>query len=106
MTMAQHVDILEDSEPLKKSFVGSLLFHGLLVASVSGYTILKTGGPTLGSPTPARGGSVAITPVATIPLPHNNAPDNPLAKETKSNLPPPVPVKKQPQPRPKERPKP
>jgi periplasmic protein TonB len=97
--MAHHVDILDQREPLKKSFAGSLLFHGLLVVSISGVAIVQQqNGPMLGVQSP-HAGSVAITPVSTIPLPRNEAPPNPVANDTKSQVPipkaePPKPVSK------------
>ena len=101
--MPHHVDILDQEEPLKRSFVGSLVFHGLLVVSVSGVAFVQQhdNGPMLGVQSP-HAGSVAITPVSTIPLPSNNAPPNPVANDTKSQ----VPIPKAETPKPVVKPKP
>jgi len=34
--MSPHVDILEDREPLGRSFAGSIVFHLLLVGAITG----------------------------------------------------------------------
>src|SRR5215471_18165332 len=85
--MPHHVDILDQEEPLKRSFVGSLVFHGLLVASVSGVAFVQQhdNGPMLGVSSP-HAGSVAITPFSTPPLPNNNAPPNRVANEQNSKV--------------------
>jgi protein TonB len=85
--MSPHIDILDEQEPIGKSFGGAVLFHVLLVALVAGFTVLKSNGPTLGTEKGGRMGSVAITPVDKIPLPTNDAPPNPVAKDTPSHVP-------------------
>lgn len=99
--MSPHVDILDEQEPIGRSFIGAVLFHVLLVASVAGFSILKSNGPALGSEKGGHAGSVAITPVDKIPLPSNNAPPNPVANDTPSQVPTPkAPPKVAPQPKP------
>src|SRR4051794_7082576 len=103
--MSPHIDILDEKEPIGKSFVGAVLFHVLLVASVAGFSILKGSGPSLGSEKGGHMGSVAITPVDKIPLPSNDAPPNPVANDTRSQVPTPKAPPKV-APKPKERVKP
>ncbi len=98
--MSPHVDILEGAEPLGRSFVGSVLFHVALIAVVAGVGIVRSNnGPKLGIDNPGGGiGSVAVTPVSTIPLPATEGPRNPVANDTPSQVPipkaPPKPVEK------------
>lgn len=81
-------------DPLGKYFAGSLGTHvaivGLLV--LSGMWKLSTtswGGPNLSS------GSVPVAMVKTIPIPRNDAPENPLANDSEANVPQaPSPVKR------------
>jgi protein TonB len=79
-------------DPLQKAFAGSLVTHGLLVGLVifSGVLHLNT---SWGTPH-ASTGSVGVTMVKTIPIPHKDAPVNPLANDTQSPIPEaPAPVK-------------
>src|SRR4051812_19455558 len=85
--MSPHIDILDEQEPIGKSFAGAVVFHVLLVASVMGFTALKNNGPSLGSEKGGHAGSVVITPVDKIPLPSNPAPPNPVANDTPSQVP-------------------
>lgn len=86
--MAPHTDILDQRESLRNPFVGSILFHaalaGLFVAASMEY---QRSHETWGSPTPSGGGSVAISPVKTIPLPPRHGRPNPVANDTESTLP-------------------
>jgi periplasmic protein TonB len=96
--MAPHVDTFDQPERLRGSFAGSLIFHAALVLGVGGVTVLQNSGPTFGVEKGGRAGTVSITPVASIPLPTNNAPPNPVATDTPSQVPtpkaPPKPVAK------------
>jgi protein TonB len=95
--MSPHVDILEQSEKLKGPFVGSLLFHAGLAVSIAGFTFVQSRqGMTLGSPDAPRMGSVIVNPVS-IPLPNRGEAINPVANDTKSQLPTPPPEKKAPE---------
>jgi TonB family protein len=86
--MAPHADILDQPESLRNPFLGSLLFHAavlaacLLVTSVFDRSVMQ-----LGSPNPGGGGTVAITPTATIPLPSRAGRRNPVANDTEYQVP-------------------
>src|SRR5689334_16261424 len=93
--MPQHIDILEEREHLGRSFAGSIVFHVGLLAMVAGVGVLQStsNGITLGTDNPGgKVGSVAITPVNSIPLPSTEGPKNPVANDTPSL----APVKKEP----------
>jgi protein TonB len=95
--MSPHVDILEQGERLKGPFVGSLLFHAGLAMSIVGVTwVQNRQGLTLGSQEGPRMGAVIVNPVS-IPLPNRGGAVNPVANDTKSQLPTPPPEKKAPQ---------
>jgi len=87
--MSPHVDILEDREPLKRPFLGSVAFHLLLVGAIAGVGVVRSSSSIkLGVENPGGGiGSVAITPVNSIPLPSTPGPKNPVANDTKSQVP-------------------
>lgn len=87
--MSPHVDILEDSEPLGRSWLASVAFHMVLVGAIAGAGIVRSGPVMkLGTENPGGGiGSVAITPVNSIPLPNTPAPKNPVANDTPSQVP-------------------
>src|SRR5689334_1773600 len=102
--MSPHVDILDDRERMGRPFLGSLLFHGRLIAAVAGAGLVRSSGIRLGDEKPGGTvGTVAITPVGSIPLPSSPAPQNPVANDTKSQVPIPKDV---PKPTPKSRPEP
>jgi periplasmic protein TonB len=97
--MAAHADILDEKESLAKPFLGSVVLH----AAIAGLFVFAAvyqqrnkvnwgfenagGGP----------GSVAISPVKTLPLPQRSGQVNPLANESESRLPQ-IPAKPQPKP--------
>jgi len=94
--MSPHVDILEQRDRLSRFFAGSLVFHVAVVASLLSYGILTHGNVIqLGSPTGGGiGDSVTVNPVSKIPLPRRDAPENPVANDTDSQVPtPPVKAK-------------
>jgi|SRR5271165_3590684 len=87
--MPSHVDILDEREPLDKPFLGSILFHALVVGLlfVTAYTENKAK-VSWGVENPGGGpASVAVNPVKTIPLPHRSGRVNPLANDTENQLP-------------------
>lgn len=81
--------------PTGKAFGLSLLTHGAVVAAIvlSGVIHLKT--DTWGGEKTSTG-AVGVAMVKTIPLPQKQAPPNPLANNTKSNVPQAPPEKMQP----------
>jgi len=83
-----HVDILEQKDSLGRPFIGSLVFHVGLTVIISGAAWV-TGSSTrlqLGDPNGGRFGAVMVNPVS-IPLPNRGGQTNPLASDTKSQLP-------------------
>lgn len=89
-------DILDQHDPLGKSFAGSLFFHSALVAAIIIGPSLLPKPVRLGDPN-RHGGTIGVNIVSTIPIPRRHAPENPLANDTKSNVPQepaPKPVKK------------
>jgi periplasmic protein TonB len=99
-----HPDILDDRDELRKPFMASLMLHGgvvvLLVAGkfIPGRTTQNWGDPD------ARGSSVAVRAVSSVPMAARSGAVNPVANDTESQVPkaPPVPkpVKKAKEPEP------
>jgi TonB family protein len=84
-------------DPLGKYFAGSLGVHAALVAVLIVSGVWKFTRNSWGS-AHASTGSVGVTMVKTIPIPHPDAPDNPLANDSTSIVPQaPAPVKQTPQ---------
>jgi protein TonB len=95
--MSPHVDILEQQERLGRPFIGSILFHTGLAVLIGGVTwVQHQPGLKLGANDGGRGGPVLVTPV-NIPLPNRGGQTNPVANDTKSQVPTPPPEKKAPQ---------
>src|SRR5947209_1998602 len=89
--MMAHADLLEQSEPIGRSFFGSLAFHGIFLAACLGVSWVQSRDRiALGDPNGGRFGAVTVNPVATIPLPSRSAPKNPVASDTESVVPTPV----------------
>lgn len=87
--MVTQTDILDRPQPLKGSFVNSLLLHGSVALAVI-LTQMNFFGPVgepFGDPNPTFGGSVGISPVKTIPLPARSGRPNPVANDTESQVP-------------------
>jgi protein TonB len=90
--MAQHIDILDQSDRLSRPFLNSLGFHVLLAMTLLSYGFLFSRKvERWGSPTGGGMGAVAVNPVAHIPLPARQAAENPVANETESQVPTPPP---------------
>jgi protein TonB len=88
-----HPDILDQHEGLKRPLLGSLLLHGGIAGLALLFTITKWGATERwGDPNSLGGGAVGITPVASIPLPARQGPQNPLANDTESQVPAPPPT--------------
>jgi periplasmic protein TonB len=89
--MSPHVDILDQSERLAPSFLGSLAFHGLLVATIVGVGWVQNRNTfSMGDPNGGRMGAVTVNPVGSIALPPHSGPKNPVASDTESAVPVPV----------------
>ncbi len=96
--MSSRTDILDEQQPLGKWLLASVIFHISMVGALllAGWTAARA--PlNLGDVNGGGIGSVAVTPVARIPLPSRSGPVNPVANNTESRVPEPLP---------KERPKP
>jgi protein TonB len=86
--MAEPLDILDERDRLALPFVGSLLVHGGVVALLFfGWLWLNQHRETLGDINPAGGPAYAVSPVHNIPIPRNEAPPNPVANDTESQVP-------------------
>jgi protein TonB len=89
--MSPHVDILDQPERIGRSFFGSLVFHGLLVATVVSVGWVQSRNTiSMGDPNGGRMGAVTVNPVASIALPSHAGPKNPVATDTESAVPVPV----------------
>jgi hypothetical protein len=89
--MSPHVDILDQPERLAPSFVGSIVFHGLLCRAIAGIGWVQGRNTiSMGDPNGGRLGAVTVNPVAGIALPSNTGRKNPVATDTKSEVPVPV----------------
>lgn len=86
--MARQLDILDESDPVIVPFAGSIAIHVAVVGLVFlSWIWLNRPKETLGDPNPAGGPAYAVSAVSKIPIPRNDAPTNPVAADTKSNLP-------------------
>jgi periplasmic protein TonB len=90
--MLQHVDILDQPDRLAGWFVRSLGLHLLLLLALLFYSVVfRHKVEQWGSPTGGGMGAVAVNPVARVPLPARQAPENPVANQTESQVPTPPP---------------
>lgn len=85
--MSPHADILDQQESLGRPFIGSVTLH----LGLAGFLVLFSwwtnhGRVQFGDPN-AMGGSVGITAVSAIPLPHRTGMTNPVANDTESQVP-------------------
>ncbi|HXB73314.1 MAG TPA: energy transducer TonB [Candidatus Acidoferrales bacterium] len=96
--MTRHPDILDPPEPLKKWLMGSLVLHAALTATLLGYNAIDHHAIQLGAPDGGGFGSVQVNSVHTIALPSTSGPTNPVASDTKSQVPTPPPTKAPPKP--------
>jgi periplasmic protein TonB len=102
--MNGHVDILAQADRLSGWLAGSITMHLLIGGALLWYTVAGPGkASTFGSPHGGGFGSVVVNPVAHIPLAQRDAPENPVANDTKSRVPAPPP-KAKPQPKPQVKP--
>ena len=86
--MAEPLDILDERDPLAVPLIGSLLFHSGVVAviTLSWFWLNHHSNKTLGDLNPAGGPAYAVSPVHNIPIPHREAPPNPVANDTQSTV--------------------
>ncbi len=93
--MTSHADILDQPESLSRPFWGSVILHVLAVAALVLATAAEQAAHIqMGSPTGGGIGSVMVNPVASIPLPSQSGPKNPVANDTESAVPEPKPKAK------------
>jgi periplasmic protein TonB len=86
--MPEPLDILDERDPLGVPFVGSLLVHAGVVALLSfGWFWLNQHRETLGDANAAGGPAYSVSPVHNIPIPRREAPPNPVANDTQSQVP-------------------
>ncbi len=95
--MSVHPDILDDEERLRRPLAGSLALHVGVVGALTLFSWWSNRGRIQFGDPNAMGGSVGITPVSSIPLPHRTGRTNPVANDTESQVP------SRPKPQPKER---
>jgi protein TonB len=100
--MPTHADVLDEQESLKGALMRSLGLHLAIVGCVVAWSVAEIGNSyeRWGNPDSLGGGSVNITPVASIPLPPREGLKNPVANDTESQIPAP------PKPEPKKAPEP
>lgn len=102
--MNGHVDILAQPDRLSGWLAGSVAMHLFIGGALVWYALVGPGKANpFGSPHGGGFGSVVVNPVAHIPLPQRNAPENPVANDTQSMVPAPPP-KAKPQPKPQAKP--
>jgi protein TonB len=89
--MAPHVDILDESEPLKRPLVGSLVLHFSVAAAVILTSITSGHHEYWGDNTPGGGSAMLVGVVGHVPLPSRGGLVNPVANDTKSEVPEPKP---------------
>ena len=80
-----HADVLDQRESLRTPFTGALALHVGVIGGLAAYAWLGAQNESFGDPN-AGGMAVGIETVKSIPLPHNG-PENPVAHDTKSQLP-------------------
>lgn len=86
--MTQHIDILDQRDPLGGPLALSLMIHSGIVALLFfGWYWMNRSHETLGDAHPAGGPAYAVSAVDKIPIPQSAAPPNPVAADTKSTVP-------------------
>ena len=86
--MAGQLDILDERDPLALPALGALLIHfGVVALLFSGWFWMNRSHETLGDLHPAGGPAYAVSSVHNIPIPHRDAPPNPVANDTQSIVP-------------------
>ncbi len=86
--MPDHLDILDQRDPLAAPFIGALLIHiGVIAILYLGWFWMNRPTNSLGDVHPAGGPAYAVSPVHSIPIPQREAPPNPVANDTQSMAP-------------------
>ena len=91
--MAPHVDILDEPEPLKGPLAGSIILHVSVAVAVTMLTVWEGNRPHWGDRNSGGGSSMIVNVVGQVPLPSHGGPVNPVANDTKSEVPEPKPEK-------------
>jgi TonB family protein len=81
-----HADVLDQRESLRGPFTGAVTLHLTVIGGLAAYAWIGSNHESFGDPN-AGGMAVGIETVKSIPLPHNG-PENPVAHDTQSQLPP------------------
>jgi protein TonB len=93
--MVAHADILDRPEPLARPFWVSLTMHVVVLGGLTFGAWADRHRINMGSPTGGGMGAFMVNPVASIPLPNQGGRENPVANDTKSQVPtPPTPKQK------------
>lgn len=87
------------NDDLQPRLLRSAAVHLALLGGLAGYNYLQGRADTLGDPNPTGGGSVLIQPVNSIPIPSPRGPVQPVANDTKSQVPDKPEPKQKPQPK-------
>jgi protein TonB len=86
--MAQHYDILDERDPIAFPFLGSIFLHcGVVAILFFGWYWMNARRENFGEPNPAGGPAYTVSAVQNIPIPQPDAPQNPVASDTKSLVP-------------------
>lgn len=86
-----HVDILDQSEPLGRPLAGSLALHVSVFAAVVVTSLVAGRRDYWGDRNPGGGSSMIVNVVGRVPLPARGGAVNPVANDTKSEVPEPKP---------------
>jgi protein TonB len=85
--MREPVDILDERDPVSGPFLGSLFFHLVVVGVfVASWLWTNRTHQNLGDINPGGGPSYSVSPVHNIPIPRRDAPPNPVANDTESQV--------------------
>jgi len=86
--MAEPLDILDQRDPLRGPFVAAILVHaGVVFFMFFGWFWLSKNRSTIGDVNPGGGPAYAVSAVHNIPIPRHQAPPNPVANDTESQVP-------------------
>lgn len=90
-----HAELLDRPEPLKKPFWVSLVLHVAVLGSLTATGLIQGHHLSIGSQTGGGMGAFMVNPVASIPIPNQGGRENPVANDTRSQVPtPPAPKAK------------